>query len=392
MSRSGGLARLEGVTRGRRVLIVSASIGGGHVAAGRALEAAFGAVGQPCLHVDLLDYTSAPFRRVYRDAYTELVRTAPDLIELVGKRLDRKPSEAPSRARRVRARLARLVSYQLPRVLERYGPDLIVHTHFLAPDLLASTRRGVGLRQATVVTDFAAHALWLTRGVERYFVASDEVAVHLRASGVASDRVEVTGIPIDPVYAQLPDRVSARAHFGASSDRDVLLLMASGMARRTLQTLLTDLSALRWPLDAWVVCGRSPDLLDVARDEAERAEGLVRIVPIGFANDVPLRMAASDVVAGKPGGLTASEALAAGLPFAVVDPYPLQEEANAQYLLERGAAVRVEPLTTFAHKLGGLLADPARRERMRSAAREASRPNAAADVVSACERMMRVPA
>ena len=371
-----------------RVLIVSASIGGGHVAAGRALEAAFGAAGLPCLHVDLLDYTSAPFRRVYRDSYQELVRSAPDLVELVGKRLDRRPSETPGRGRRLRARLARLVSYQLPRLLERYRPDLVVHTHFLPPDVLASSRRAPDVPQALVVTDFAAHSLWLTRGVRRYFVASDEVAVHLRESGVDAERIEVTGIPIDPVFARLPSRAEARATLGVVGEREILLLMAGGMARRTLTTLLEQLGRLRWPLDAWVVCGRSPDLLDVARAAAAEATGLARIVPFGFLRDVPLRMAAADVAAGKPGGLTASEVLAAGLPFVVVDPYPLQEEANALHLLERGAALRVDPLTTFGHKLQGLLADTERRERMAAAARAASRPEAAAAVVAACERLL----
>jgi processive 1,2-diacylglycerol beta-glucosyltransferase len=164
--------------------------------------------------------------------------------------------------------------------------------------------------------------------------------------------------------------------------------MASGMAQRSLATLLEQLERLRRPLDAWVVCGRSPDLLDIAHASAERAPGPVRILPFGFLRDVPLRMAAADVAAGKPGGLTASEVLAAGLPFVIVDPYPLQEEANALYLLERGAALRVEPLTTFGHKLGGLLADPGRRARMAEAARAAARPDAAATVVAACERLL----
>ena len=79
-------------------------------------------------------------------------------------------------------------------------------------------------------------------------------------------------------------------------------------------------------------------------------------------------MAAADLLIGKPGGLTTSEALAAGLPVAVVSPYPLQEEANANFLLEHGAGLRLEPLTVTPYKLRNFFADDARRKAMRRAA------------------------
>lgn len=381
----------SGVQRRSRVLIVSASIGGGHVAAGHALEAAFGASGDPCLHVDLLDYTTAPFRRLYRRTYFELVRTAPDLVDWLGKRMDRRPGETRTRLGRVRARFTRVVSFHLPRVLDEYRPDLLVHTHFLPPEILSTMRRPSLPRQAVVVTDFAAHALWMQAGIERYFVAAEEVAVHLRASGIDAERIRVTGIPIDPRYAAPMDRQAARAALGVRGERDVLLLMAGGMDRRTLQVLLAGLCRLRWPLDAFVVCGRSPDLLDAANDAVETvaaSDGLVRIHPLGFATHIPVLMAAADLVAGKPGGLTVSEAMAAGLPFAVVQPYPLQEEANANHLLEHGAGVRIDPLTTFGHKIRGLLDDPARRQSMRAAAMRMGRPDAAATVARECRLLL----
>ena len=66
--------------------------------------------------------------------------------------------------------------------------------------------------------------------------------------------------------------------------------------------------------------------------------------------------------------MTISESLAAGLPLLLINPYPLQEEANANALLENGAAVRIDPLSTFALKLRRLLEDRERLATMRSAA------------------------
>ena len=365
-----------------RVLVVSASIGSGHVAAGRALEQALAEAGAQTHHVDLLDDTTAPFRRLYRRSYFDLVRIAPDLVDWLGKRLDRRPTEQETRLLRVRSRLARAVSYHLPRRIAAHRPSLIVHTHFLGPEILAARAQPLATPQVQVITDFFAHALWLRSSLRRYYVGAEEMAVHLRASGVDAERVRVTGIPIDTRYTNLPSRAEARRLLDLDVERDTLLFMAGGMEARTVELLLAQLATLRWPLQVVVVCGRSPELIARLRPIAAEARDLVRMRVMGFSSEVPTLMAAADLMAGKPGGLTSSEALAAGLPMAIVQPYPLQEEANASFLLEAGAGMRIEPLTTFAFKLQRFFNDDERRERMSAAARSLGRPNAARDVVA----------
>jgi processive 1,2-diacylglycerol beta-glucosyltransferase len=93
-------------------------------------------------------------------------------------------------------------------------------------------------------------------------------------------------------------------------------------------------------------------------------------------------MAVADLLIGKPGGLTTSEALARGLPMVIVNSIPGQEERNADYLLEEGAAIRGNNLPALAWKLGRLLDDPARLTAMRSNAGRIARPHAARDVVA----------
>lgn len=368
-----------------QLLIVSASIGGGHVAAARALEEAARARGLEPQHVDLLSYTPLGFRRLYRQTYFDLVRTAPDFVDWLGKRLDRRPREQRTRQERVMARLTQLISRSLVRLVRKNAPDLIVHTHFLPPAILRGRR--LHLPQAVVVTDYAAHNLWLQPGVGRYFVASEEVEAHLQAVGVDAARVRVSGIPISGRFSQIPSQAAARAALGLAPERDVLLLMASGLDAPTLRKLLEQLSSLRWPLTVIVICGRSHELVGLAERElarhsvAEGEGGLVHFTVLGFAEEVPLYMAAADLLVGKPGGLTTSEALSVGLPFAVVNPYPLQEEANANFLLERGVGLRLEPLTVAPLKLRRFFEDAPRRAAMRAAARSLARPEAAREVI-----------
>src|SRR5205807_6196606 len=93
-------------------------------------------------------------------------------------------------------------------------------------------------------------------------------------------------------------------------------------------------------------------------------------------------MAAADLVVGKPGGLTTSEALARDLVYVIVSPIPGQEERNADHLLEEGAAIRCNNLPVLAYKIDRLLDDPARLAAMRANARRLARPHAAHDIVA----------
>src|SRR6185369_10735142 len=92
-------------------------------------------------------------------------------------------------------------------------------------------------------------------------------------------------------------------------------------------------------------------------------------------------MAASDILLGKPGGLTTAEALAMGLAFVIVNPIPGQEERNSDHLLEEGVAIRANNLPTLGYKIDRLLDDPARLNRMQTNARRMGRKRAAFAIV-----------
>jgi processive 1,2-diacylglycerol beta-glucosyltransferase len=111
--------------------------------------------------------------------------------------------------------------------------------------------------------------------------------------------------------------------------------------------------------------------------------GNVTIKVIGFTSEMHELMAAADLLVGKPGGLTTSEALARGLALVVVNPIPGQEERNADHLLEQGAAIRCNNLPVIAWKIDRLLDDPARLSTMQERARRLGRPGAASEIADA---------
>jgi processive 1,2-diacylglycerol beta-glucosyltransferase len=92
-------------------------------------------------------------------------------------------------------------------------------------------------------------------------------------------------------------------------------------------------------------------------------------------------MACCDLAITKPGGLTTSECLAVGLPMIVNAPIPGQEERNADYLLEQGAAWKAIDAVALGWRIRELQEYPARLAAMAINARAIGRPHAARDVV-----------
>lgn len=373
-----------------RVLVLSATSGAGHVRAAQALEKAFSARGDCFVeHIDALQHVSKIFQRIYDKTYISMVQRAPELMGVLYDRTDQ-PWHHPRR----RLALDRLNTQPMIRLLKGIQPDLCVATHFLPAEIIAwlIAKRKLRARNAIVVTDYDVHAMWLCRTVDRYYVAMDEAAEYLAGIGVPRETLRITGIPIDPLFAKPLERPEARRHLGLAARATVILVAAGGYGIGPVEQLVKDLLALQRPWQIVAIAGKSEKMRkrldEVAKAAGKLQDGSAKLCPVGFTTEMDQYMAAADLLVGKAGGLTTSEALARVLPMALIEPIPGQEERNADHLLEAGAAIRCNNLPAAAWKISKLLEDPARLSRMREAARGLGRPGAAAAIAEDALRLL----
>ncbi|HEY9282067.1 MAG TPA: glycosyltransferase [Pyrinomonadaceae bacterium] len=367
---------------GKRVLVLSASAGAGHVRAAEAVVRAFGQADAAAevRHVDTLAYTNKLFRHLYSKTYIEMVNKMPEVLGWLYDQLDK-----PWQHERRRLALDKLNTRPFVKLLKEYGPDLIVCTHFLPAEIISwlKAKGRADFPQAVVVTDFDVHAMWLCRHSEHYFVALPETRVHLERLGVPGARISVTGIPIDPVFAERKDKREMRAKHNLAADRTTILMSAGGFGVGPVEHMVESLAEMEHPAQVVALCGRNEELRGRVERLAARVTVGRRITvrAVGHTTEMDEYMSAADILLGKPGGLTTSEALAKGLAFVVVNPIPGQEERNSDHLLEEGVAIRCNNLPALAYKIDRLLSDPARFDAMRAAARRMARPDAARDIV-----------
>jgi processive 1,2-diacylglycerol beta-glucosyltransferase len=365
----------------KRYLVLAASVGAGHMRAAQAVELALRelAPNATVQNIDVLTLTNAAFRRVYGTAYLDLVNKAPHVLGYIYDLLDR-PRDPDSKRDKLRFAMEKLNLSKFCEMLDCDHWDVVVNTHFLPAEMIAHLRRDgkSSLKQMTVTTDFETHRLWVNQPCDHYTTATAEGAAYLQHWGVPKDAISVTGIPIHPAFAKPRDREACLKSQGLSGDRPIVLQSAGGFGVGPIAKLYEGLLAIDRPLEIVVVAGKN----------AAVKEELAKIVPpprhrahvLGFTDKMHELMAVADIVLSKPGGLTTSEVLASGAAMAIVNPIPGQESRNSDYLLENGAAIKINNLPTLSLKLNELLSNPQRLETLKANARRIAKPQAAYDV------------
>jgi processive 1,2-diacylglycerol beta-glucosyltransferase len=365
---------------GQRVLILAAGVGSGHNIAASVLESSFQEAPDvdAVQRLDILESTNEVYRTLYDDGYFKLVEAAPWLI---GWGYD--ANDPPFKLAKWVSLWDRINTTAAAKAIKAFRPDIVVCTHFLPTRLvsLMLTRGVLEARLAVVTTDYDFQGLWLSSPVNHFFVARDETKAYLAAIGVPDDRITVSGIPVRPGLSDEVDRGAILQRYELQPDRPILLISAGAAGGAYTQTIVQQTLRMRGDFQAVVVCGRNAQL-------KSQIEGLVsfyrdRYRVVGYTTDMADLMRTATLFVGKPGGLSSSECMAAGLPMVLIHPIPGQEVRNSDFLLEEGAAVRCNYQTTVGYKIDQLLADPARITRMAKCAKRIGRPESGPQITSA---------
>jgi UDP-N-acetylglucosamine--N-acetylmuramyl-(pentapeptide) pyrophosphoryl-undecaprenol N-acetylglucosamine transferase len=285
---------------------------------------------------------------------------------------------APWQLLRAVAQAARLLGAHRPACAISFGG------YAAGPGGLAARLRGIPL---------LVHEQNRVPGVTNRVLARFAVRVLQAFPGTWDERQRplTCGNPVRREVTALPapaDRLAGR-------DGPVRLLVTGGsQGAQALNRLLPAALALL-PADLQIEvrhqCGRN-------REEATRAAyeaAGIAVTVTEFIDDMAEAYGWADLVVCRAGALTVSEVAAAGLP-AVFLPFPHavddHQTRNAEFLVERGAAVLLAEAITeaadLAAVLAGLLQDPGKRLEMAVRARAVAIPDAADRVAALCAEFL----
>ena len=360
----------------RTILVLTNDAGLGHRQAAKAtvaaLEQRYGSRCRPVLVNPLEEPGAPPSLRNLQSDFNRVVRLAPAVYQF-GHGLGN--TWLPTRL--MEQLEVRMLAEPLGRILDRVQPDVVVTTHPSFVYLLVRYRQMHAATWSIVVlvTDLARlQRLWFRPEVDLYLVPTPEAAALARQRGIRSERIHVTGIPVDlRLDDQYRSRAELRAAYGWEGKLPVVL--AAGSRRvHEFPTFLRALNDARLPIQLAVVTGDDANLLA----EVQAIPWKLPVHLFGYVGDLPERLRAADAVVTKAGGLTVAESLAAGRPLFIIQCTPMHEKGNAGYVVAAGAGVIAERPAALVRALQTALADDGRLlAEMAENARAAGRPRAA---------------
>lgn len=362
--------------KGYKVLFISAPVGAGHVRAAHAVGAALTRLA-PAIraeYANVFDFFSPWLGRTILGVYLKILDIFPQAYGAAYSW-----GNTSRLARFGQGIISGYLAGRMAQYLAASRPDAIVVTHATPGGLVAYlARQGrLGAPAVAVVTDFVVHRLWVNPELDEYVVAHGALRDYLADNGVPHERSVALGIPVDDKFTAPLTREEAAARLGLAAGRPTVLVMGGGAGVMPMAEIVAALDDLALPLNIVTVAGKNAAL----QERLAALTGRLRhaaLTSLGFVDNVHELMAAADLLVSKPGGMTAAEALARGLPMLIYRPIPGQEEANTRFLTAHGAARRLESAAELAAAVAGLLApNSGELAAMRAAALALGRPGAA---------------
>jgi processive 1,2-diacylglycerol beta-glucosyltransferase len=428
-----------------RILLLTSSLGSGHVRAAQAIEAAVRArnFGANVLTLDfwslmdekvawavrtaylrLVQEHPALFDRIYQldqhmwrailersepppAAFAEVIALMPSvnagqaeggeganhpsdrlILPLLGAVLSGQPRATPAGSRLLRLGLVQTTWARLSRRLasevRAFDPDVVVATQMNCAALLSFARKKGGPHAPTVgvPTDFGLHDFWIQPGTGHYCVAHESVE-GLRTAGLVAEEVTATGIPLMPGFRHPPVMEEARKSLGLEPGSPAVLVAGGGLGLG-VHAVAERLLASRTQMQLLVIAGHNASELKALTTLA--ASHPQRLHVQEWTESMELYIRAADVVVGKPGGLTVAEVLACGRPLLATRALGGQEGFNVRFL-ERHGVGRLIAEADLVETIEGLLANSGALRRMQERAWSLGRRDGAERIAEMVERL-----
>ncbi|WP_305304757.1 MGDG synthase family glycosyltransferase [Romboutsia ilealis] len=384
----------------KKVLIMSASTGGGHNRAARAIKEELESrtidnMSIECEIVDSLKLVNNTMDKVISGGYEKSALYTPKAYGSVYRFSE---TSLASKNEFKGNPLTSLMARKFKHLLNDSSPDLIIGTHPFPMIALSTLKKNNNIHSLSrsesfykstkvdippmisVLTDYTTHSTWIQNEIDYYIVGHEYVKELLVYEGVDSEKVKAFGIPVEKSFLSHRDRETVLTELGLSPEKLTVLLMGGSFGAGNIKETLEELLTVDRDFQILVVTGRNEHLKDRLSKMLDSTIHNKNICLLGYTNKMNDILASIDVLISKPGGLTTTEALLNDVPMIVPYFIPGQEEENLDFLTNCGAALRTTKKYSLPVLLKVLIDDPSRLDTLRKNIKSIRKFNSAVNI------------
>lgn len=358
-----------------RVLILSCNTGGGHNAAGRAVQEVFRENGHEAVMLDYLCLAGDRVSKTVGDFYVETVKTAPGAFGLVyqlGMLVSRLCRRSP--VYYVNSVMAKYIKAYL----KENPADAIVMPHlYPAETITYMKRRGMKLPlTVAVMTDYTCIPFWEETNCDYYITPHETLNAEIIKRGLPEEKLKPFGIPVSPACCSDMTKQEAKRQLGLKEGVKYILVSGGSMGAGDIWRLVNKLSRSAGHNEKIIlICGSNKKLYSRFKKAAIRG-----VEVKAHVSNMPVYMKACDIIYTKPGGLTSTEAAVAGIPIVHTSPIPGCETKNRKFFSQNGLSVTARTVSGTVKRGTRLIESPELCSEMICRQTEIINKNAALDI------------
>ena len=375
----------------KRLIFLMSDTGGGHRAAGKAIEAAL-QIRYPgefeCFYVDVFrEYTPPPMKyapEIYPKWVKHSITTYGWYFQFFDQLM-----QLPL----ARNTLPMLIAEDsVKKLIADYQPDVIVVLHGAFSRFVVGVRYRLKLDIPilTVVTDLAKpHVAWYHPGVDRCLVPCKAAYNRGLKLGVAPNKLRLVGHPAHPKFTLYKGtKQTARRELNWAPDVPAVMLLGGGEGMGEMSAIAEAINDRALDIQFAIICGRNEEL----RKELQAVQWNQQTYVYGFVNNMEVMMRAADVLITKAGPGTIAEAAISGLPMIISDAIPYQESPNVDFVVDNGAGVYRPTAEGIAETLDDwFVHHPALLDEMVQNTHKIAYPNATFDIADEIAAWCKLP-
>ena len=341
-----------------KVIILSCKTGEGHNTAGNAIIEGMRARGVEADMVNALELMGVKRSKLICGTYIKMVRKLPALFGFI---YNLALLTSTHRFKSVLYYVNKPSQDKLYDYIVQNDYDTVVLPHLFPAETITSIRKNKAITNFkcyAIATDYTCIPFLAETDLDGYFIAHEDLRAELVEKGIPSDRIIVTGIPVDEKFAHHMEKAAARNYLAIPQNQDVFLIMSGGIGVGNAGAICDEiLRRHSGAFTVYILVGRNSDLKQTLEEKYAGNEH-VRIVT--FTKKVNVYMNAADVMISKPGGLTSTEAAVAQVPLVQLLVYTACEAPNIAFFSSHGLSERAENAADAAEKAVALVRDKAK--------------------------------
>ena len=261
--------------------------------------------------------------------YEKFVKHAPTIYALGFYTTDNKPSTML-----LEHIMATQTHKKLEKLISTFRPDLVISTHPMVNRITSRILKRAHIPFVILITDiYNVHQFWFDRNATLHIAPNKYIEDQCKRKGLTN--VITYPIPVSSKFGEKVKKSEIYKNYQLTSKKMTILITSGGNATVKASKIIQELDGLYNKYQVIVVNGRN----DKEKERIEKVNTKIKIVNLGFIDNMHELMSIADIVLAKAGAVTMQEIFTKRKVSIIIEHIKGHESENLKFIKKENLAI-----------------------------------------------------